>query len=302
MSRVLVTGASGFIGRRALAPLVEAGLEVHAVSRSAPPEDLAAAAEWHTADLLDPAAGPALLDRLRPERMLHLAWYAEHGRFWSSPENLRWVESSLGLLRAFEAAGGSRAVIAGSCAEYDWEGVDGPLAERSSPLRPATLYGTAKNALREVAEAWAPGAGVSLAWGRVFFLYGPGEHPDRLVASVARRLVAAEEAPTSEGSQRRDFMHVDDVAGAFAALTLSGVEGPVNIGTGEAVAVSEVVGAVARAAGRPDLVRAGALETRPGEPPLLVADATRLRSEVGFAPRVGLEEGVAGAVDWWRAR
>ena len=73
-----------------------------------------------------------------------------------------------------------------------------------------------------------------------------------------------------------------------------------NIGSGEPVTVREVVEAVAAAAGRPDLVRAGALPQREGEPPEIVADATRLHGEVGFAPRHPLAEGVEGTVAWWR--
>jgi nucleoside-diphosphate-sugar epimerase len=298
VSRVLVTGASGFIGHDAVAELARRGHEVHAVSSRAAGEG---DAEWHRADLLDPAARERLVEGVRPELLLHLAWYAEPGKYWTSSENVRWVEASLGLLRDFQAAGGRRAVMAGTCAEYDWS-APGVMSEAVSPVGPTTLYGHSKNALREVSQAFAGEAQLSFAWGRVFFLYGPREHPGRLVSSVARALVAGELAKTSEGSQVRDFMHVQDVAGAFASLLLSDVEGVVNVGSGEAVTVREVIEQIAAAAGRPDLVRAGALPQREGEPPEIVADAARLRDEVGFAPRHSLAEGLEGTVAWWRDR
>ena len=297
MSRVLVTGASGFIGRRTLAPLLAAGHEVHAVARTTVggPEGV----RWHAADLL---ASPAqVVEQVAPDVLLHLAWFAEHGRFWTAPENVRWVEASLALLRAFAGTGGRRAVVAGTCAEYDWTAGDAVLSEATTPLAPVTLYGASKRGLHEVARAHAAQAGYALAWGRVFFLYGPDEAPGRLFASVARALLAGERARTTAGTQVRDFLHADDVGAAFAALASSGVEGAVNVASGEGVALRDVVAQIAAAAGRPDLLDVGALAQRPGEPERLVADTARLRDEVGFRPARGLSEGIAAAVDELRA-
>jgi nucleoside-diphosphate-sugar epimerase len=305
--RVLLTGASGLIGSRAIAPLLAAGHEVHALARRARPADAPAGAIWHEVDLLDDRAVQPLVAQIAAERMLHLAWFTEHGRFWSAGENLDWVAASVRLLRAFAQAGGRRAAIAGPCAEYDWAQLDGPCRELdgaegpATRERPATLYGACKRATRLVCEAYAREAGVSLAWGRVFLLYGPGEDERRLVAQVARALLSGEQAPTSDGAQLRDFMHADDVAAGFAALLDSGVEGPVNVASGEAVSIADVLALIAHAAGRPELLRVGALPRREGEPELLVADVRRLREEVGFAPSVALEQGIAATVDAWRA-
>lgn len=297
MSRVLVTGASGFIGAHALAPLIAAGHEVHAVSTGGAPRDALPEVTWHTANLL--ADPESVVAEVEPERLLHLAWYAEHGKFWTSPENVRWVEASLALLRAFAAAGGERAVLAGTCAEYDWTAGDGVFAE-DAPLRPATLYGAAKRGLHEVAQALAAEAGFGLAWGRVFFLYGPGEDERRLVGAVASALARGQRAATGAGTQTRDFLHVADVGAAFAALVDSGVDGPVNVASGEGRTLREVIETLGAIAGRPDLLDIGALPARPDDPDVLVADATRLRDEVGFTPRFGLEDGLAETLAWWR--
>lgn len=299
--RVLVTGASGFIGRHALEPLVRRGLEVHAVtSRDAPPDaDAPADVTWHRADLLDPHAHASLLEAVAPADLLHLAWYAEHGRFWTSTENLRWSAATIALVQAFAESGGRRAVLAGSCAEYRW-GDPGPCVEGVTALEPATLYGTAKNATRALLEAAAQPLGIAFAWGRVFLLYGPDEAPGRLVASVARALVAGERAQTGDGTQVRDFLHVADVAGAFVALLESDVTGAVNIGSGEGRPMRDVIEAIGAAAGRPELLDIGGLPARPGDPPQLVASVARLRDEVGFVPAIGLEDGIARTVAWWR--
>jgi nucleoside-diphosphate-sugar epimerase len=297
MERVLITGASGFIGRCCLPGIAARAGLVHAVSRSGLP-GFPAPVRAHAVDLLDARAAAGLVAEVRPTHLLHLAWFAKHGQFWASPENLRWVEASLNLLRAFAAHGGRRVVIAGSCAEYDWTG-DGHCREGVTPLRPASLYGVCKDALRAVSEAYARTAGLSLAWGRVFFLYGPGEHPDRLVPSVIRSLLAGEPARCSDGTQRRDYLHVQDVAEAFVALLASDVTGPVNIGSGEGVPVAAIVRQIGASLKRPDLIRLGGLPARAGDPPLIEADTRRLREEVGWRPRLDLERGLTDAIRWW---
>jgi nucleoside-diphosphate-sugar epimerase len=289
--RALVTGAGGFIGRQALGALLDRGFEVHAADVAEAPAEAPAGVIWHRADLLDPAGPAGLLEAVAPTHLLHLAWYAVPGKFWTAPENLSWEQATLGLLRAFDG----RAVTAGTCAEYDWSGAES-LHEASTPLRPRSLYGATKQAVGAAAAALGHGHG------RVFFLYGPGEHPDRLVASVARALLAGEPAPVSHGEQVRDFLHVADVGGAFAALLDSDVAGPVNIGSGQGVPVRRVVEAIGAETGAAELIRWGEIPVGPDDPPRIVADVTRLSDEVGFAPRFGLEDGLRDTVSWWRER
>jgi nucleoside-diphosphate-sugar epimerase len=296
VSRVLVTGATGFVGRHLLAPLTEAGHEVHAVSTRPPTGE--AGVVWHRSDLL---AGAGVVDEVAPEVLIHLAWYVEPGRFWTAPENVYWVEATLALLRAFAATGGRRAVLAGTSAEYDWAGRYERCHEERTPRRPATLYGAAKDGLHQIAAAYAERMGFALAWGRIFFVYGPGEPGGRLVPSVGRAVLAGERVPTTAGEQVRDFMYVEDVARAFAAVADSDVTGPVNIASGEPLTVLEMVQSIAAAAGRPDLPQPGALPAREGDPSRLVADVGRLQDEVGFTPHTGVEEGVARTLDWLRA-
>lgn len=297
MSRVLVTGGSGFIGRHAVAALVEAGHEVHVVSRRPPSTRPPPGVIWHQSDLLlDPIGTVA---EVAPDRLLHLAWCTEPGRCWSSLENVLWVEATLALVRTFAAFGGTRAVFAGSCAEYEW-GPPGPCVERSTSLRPATLYGISKDATRAVVEAAATELDLSVAWGRVFFLYGPAEDRRRLVAAVAHGLATGERVATSAGTQRRDFLHVSDVGGAFAAILDADACGPINIGSGQAPPLRALIDTLGEVAGRPELLDVGALPQRPGDPEELLADNTRLRDEVGFRPRVRLSEGLATTFAWWR--
>lgn len=295
MTRLLITGATGFIGE----PAVRAArdhFEVHAAARGTPAKPQAA---FHRCDVLNVKGTARLIEAVRPTHLLHLAWIATPGVYWNSPENHRWVEASKHLLLTFARCGGVRAVVAGSCAEYDW-GAAGVCRERDTPTRPHTTYGRCKLELGQWAEAFGKARGVSVARARLFFLYGPREYPARLVPSVARALFAGAPAACSAGAQQRDFLHVEDAADALVALTRSDLTGPVNIGSGEAVAVRDVIAHVARACGRPELVNLGARETPANEPPLLVADVGRLRDELGWRSRTDLARGLRETANWWR--
>ncbi len=272
---------------------------MHAISTRSSPANVPGV-HWHRLDLLDGTGVDHLLSDVCPEYMLHLAWYVEHGRYWSAPENVLWAERSLHLIRAFVHSGGRRAVMLGTCAEYDWSSTGEPFEETTSVVAPATLYGVAKDSLHRLAAAYARSENVQLAWARLFFLYGPHEQAGRLVPSVVRSLLRGESVATTSGEQVRDFLHVDDVACALAALLESAVTGPVNIASGRGTRVRELVEEIARQIGAPELVRRGELPDRPDEPAVLVGNSSRLCDEVGYRMRVGLTDGVADTVRWWR--
>ena len=190
---------------------------------------------WHDVDLLDTQKTNELIATIHPTHLLHFAWYAKPGEYWDSTENVRWLEGSLHLLRVFQKAGGARVVMAGTCAEYDWK--FGYCSEYVTPLAPSSLYGTCKNAMQHLLKDFSRETNLSSAWGRIFFLYGPHENPNRLVSSVILNLIHNKMAPCSHGNQIRDFLHVKDVASAFVSLLMSNVDGPVNIASGKPIAI-----------------------------------------------------------------
>jgi nucleoside-diphosphate-sugar epimerase len=286
MKRLLFTGAAGFIGRRAIPHLLDLGYEVHAVDLR--PIDLPGCVT-HTANLLDAEVIRDVVGRIRPTHLLHLAWYVEHGQFWTSLDNCRWVEASIALLREFGANGGQRVVTSGTCAEY--EAGHALCIEAETPCRPATLYGASKHALSVLQAAMCRQMGVSSAWARVFFLYGPGEPDRKLISSVISSLLRGELAETTHGAQVRDFLHVEDVARALVAILDSGLEGAVNVGSGQPVTQRHVVETIGRLMERPELLRIGAIPAAGNEPERLVPDISRLRS-TGFTPRHTLESGL----------
>ena len=288
--RVIVTGAGGLLGGPAIAALRAAGFYVIAVSRSQP---IAMAHETVAADLLDPESRGAAIKAARATHLLHLAWHSGNEGRWTAPENQEWAHATKELGREFAAAGGRRAVFAGSCAEYDWSF---PVLSESTPLKPRTRYGEAKAEAGEWLIAQGPGLGLSVAWARIFFCFGPNEPQGRLLGDLVSGLFAGQLVECTDGLQERDFLHTSDVGRALTSVLAAERAGAVNIGSGIATPVRDVIRVTAELIGRPDLIRLGAKPRADDDPPKLVADIATLAS-TGFRPTFGIRDGLEDVVD-----
>lgn len=250
-----MTGAAGLLGRHAVRILTEQSARVIALDRVArgTPD-----VREIVADLFDRDAVARILDETAPTHLLHLAWCAEPQRFWTDPDNVRWIGASLDLANAFIAAGGRRIVGAGTCAEYLWDGR--PLGERSSALAPATLYGAAKAAVGVVLPQIAAASGASAAWARIFFLYGRGERPERFVSRALDALAGGPTLVLTDPDRTLDYVHAEDAARALVALLGREFSGAVNIGSGRGANSYEILAEIAAVTGRmpPHEVRRGA--------------------------------------------
>lgn len=297
MKRLLITGAGGFLGRHCLELLANGNHEVHAICRQSGIRPETKDVSWHECDLLSPGASTMLLSRLRPSHLLHLAWYAVPGKFWEAPENKLWIQASEELMRSFKENGGERFVGAGSCAEYGRHA--GECQESSTPLKPDSFYGECKVAFQKHLNQLSEQSGISFAWGRVFFLYGPFEAPSRVVPYVIRSLLSGRRALCSSGGQMLDFLHVRDVASAFVTLLGKDVRGPLNIGTGCPIQLRDVLLEIGRCTGATDFIQFGA---RPSPEPAehVWANIQRITSETSWRPSVSLERGIQETVDWWK--
>ncbi len=278
--------------------LIEQGYQVHACSwMDEPPESVSDNVTWHSCDLLNPGSQAELLEKVKPTHLLHLAWYTKHGLYWSSPENLRWVQASLALLNNFKKQCGQRIVIAGSCAEYDWE--YGFCSESLTPTKPHTLYGECKNSLRAICASYCKEMSLSWAWGRIFFAYGPYEAVGRLIPYTITSLLKDEKTECGNGTLVRDYLHVWDVASALVRILESDVVGPVNIASSEPVTIETIVGKIADLLGKRHLVEFGAYAKDVYEAPLIVGDTRKLRSAVGWKPDITLHYGLQTTIGWW---
>jgi nucleoside-diphosphate-sugar epimerase len=293
MQKVLVTGVSGFIGTPTARELARRGLDVVGVCRRA---DFALeGARVRRADLLDRAQIDALIEEERPDALLHLAWIATPGVYRDAPQNIAWAREGLYLLERFATRGGTRAVMAGTCFEYD--GTCGFLREDITPERPDTLYGCAKLSLSVLARAYARQIGLPLAWARLFYLLGERESAERAVPYAIRAGLRGEAIRCRSPDALRDYMPEREAARALCDVLASGICGAVNIASGGAPSMGEIFSFIAEETGA--RVRFG---EEPARPAAVIGDARRLREEAGFVPRETWRETVRRCVGWWETR
>jgi nucleoside-diphosphate-sugar epimerase len=287
MNRCLVTGGSGFIGLRVVRLLAKAGYEVHAISRNRPVPE---AFRSYTLDLLDETVAGDIIDTVRPRTLFPFAWATEHGRFWTDASNDRWKDATMRLVERFLQIGGEVVVGVGTCAEYLWDG--SVCREYSTPLRPATPYGASKMALSQAIESACARYDARNAWGRVFFAYGSGEPPTKLLPSLVRAAKNGEPLAVKQPYRRLDFIHADDVARAFVTLAASEGRGAFNIACGVGVALEQLAVAVGVAVEEEPSIQC---ETPASRDPDVVADISRI-SALGWRPEVSLSQGIRESI------
>ena len=296
--RLLVTGASGLIGRHVIALATRTnGIELIATSRSRPSE-LPNGVAFAAADLSSPAEAAALVRGQRPTHIVHTAWETRHPTYWQDPVNFQWAEAAGAMADAFGDVGGLRFVQLGSCAEYDWS--HETCVEGETPDVPATPYGQAKLEAFRMIQAAARDRFETVE-ARIFWVFGPGENPSRLIPLICRTYLAGEVPDLGSGRQKRDLLFAEDAASAILALaTTAGLEGVVNIATGEEIELAQVATELARLTGVSE-TGLGRRGDRPDDPEILIASADRIRS-TGWEPKHSLAEGLAKTLDWWRER
>ena len=294
--RLLVTGASGLIGRHVIALAARDGIDVIATSRSCPvglPQRVAFVA----ADLSVPAEAASLVRSQAPTHIVHTSWETKHPTYWEDPANMDWAKAAGAMAEAFGEVGGQRFVQLGSCAEYDWS--NEICIEGETPDVPVTLYGRAKLEAFQLIQAAAANRFEAVE-GRIFWVFGPGENPSRLIPLICQTYLAGNVPDLGSGRQKRDLLFVEDAASAILRLAMTpGVEGVVNIAAGEEVELSRVAIEVARLTRRSD-TGLGRRFDRSDDPEKLIASADRIRS-TGWKPKHSLAEGLAKTLDWWRA-
>lgn len=303
MGAVLVTGGTGFIGRRLVRSLIAAGAEVLLLQRRA--GDTPAGANVLLAPEFTPERIANAVTGRRLSTVYHLAAYgvAPQDRDPALTIQIN-LGATLALVEEAARCGASAMVVAGSVFEYAAPEGSGLLAE-NSPLETTKIYGATKAAAGIAANALALARGLPLAHARLFHVYGPGEAPHRLLPSLLRGFRAGQRIALSPGLQTRDFLYVDDAVEAMQAiakgLLCDGVEasGIFNVATGSATTVRDFAEAAARAASfNPELLGFGEIPTRPGDAEWLVGSPRRMLERFSWQPRFGVDAGVAAA---WQA-
>jgi nucleoside-diphosphate-sugar epimerase len=267
---VLVTGATGFVGRQVLRRFAEIGVPVRIVARSDAfelPTGLSLESLVKTSDLFSETEEWWTRASQGVDVAVHLAWYAEPGSYQLSERNIDCLRGTLTMARGFVAGGGKRFVGIGTCAEYDLGGGDVSVA---TSLKPQTPYAGAKAATFLALSSWLQTMNVDFAWCRLFYLYGEGEDGRRLVPYIRSRLAAAEAAELTHGNQVRDFLDVRDAGRMIADVALSRVIGPYNVCSGTPLTVRALAERLGDEYGRRDLLKFGARAENSFDPPRVV--------------------------------
>lgn len=287
--RVLVTGATGLIGKELVNPLHEAGFDVYAITIDEHNPDNGI--HWIKGSLFDEQFVNDSVAKVRPTHLLNMAW-ATTGDYLASDVNYRFLQAGITLARAFVGNGGKRAVYAGTCFEYKFK--DTPLKE-SDELEPEKFtYTFCKDALRRIVSRYFALHGVSFGYGRIFYVYGRGENVARLTGMVIDKLFKNERVVVNSGPLIKDYMYSRDIAGAFSAFLASEILGCVNICSGKGISIRDFVLSIAREMAKEHLI--DFCDNCNNQPQKIVGVADRLIKEVGYTPQWSLTDAVAEIV------
>jgi UDP-glucose 4-epimerase len=306
--RVLVTGASGFIGSHLAKRLVRDGAEVHALTSavsSVYPTRLLDARDdltLHGGSLSDRSAMDSLVRRVRPEVVFHLGAYTHVGTSWQRVDECVQtnVQGTVNLLQALAGTDYERFVYTGTSEIYG--DIEVPFRE-DAPVNPISPYSVSKYAGERYCRMFHQGHGWPLVMLRPFNAYGPAQSPDRIIPEIIVRAARGQELKITTGRQTREFNFVDDLVDGFVlAGTVPGIEGRViNLGGGEEIAIRDLATLVLDLMGNPIDVQIGALPDRPTEIWRMFCDNGRARELLGWAPGHTLAEGLDKTIAWYRA-
>jgi len=299
--KVLLTGASGFIGSHVAKELVRDGCQVTAIMQPGTDawrfQDIESQIRQIECDLTEYDQVTEILDQHAFDLCIHPAWYAVPGKYPHSNENMASMGATVHLFFRLSERGCKRFVGIGSCFEYDH--TLGTLSEDSA-MDPKTLYEVCKLATKGGLEEVAKSSPTEFAWVRLFYQYGPYEDERRLVPWIICSLLRNERAKSTKGEQVRDFMHVEDVASSIWAVAKSNLTGAVNSGCGKPVAIADIVTTIGQLLDRSDLLDIGAMPYREGETMLVASDNRKLVEGTGWRPKYDLRSGLEHTIAWWR--
>jgi nucleoside-diphosphate-sugar epimerase len=305
--RILVTGASGFIGSHLSRRLVGEGAQVHALTSNVSSVypgrllDLRDRISLHEASLTDRGALEQVAAKIRPEYVLHLGAYTHVGKSWQRVDECIQanVQGTVNLLMALAPYGYERFVNMGTSEIYG--DVEVPFRE-DGPVHPISPYSVSKQAAEQYCQLFFEARGWPIVRVRPFNAYGPAQSPDRVIPEIVARGLQGQPIRMTRGLQTREFNYVEDLAEGFVRLlTTPGIEGELfNLGCGDEVTMRDLATQILALLGDPVEVEFGALPERPTEIRRMYADSTKARRLLGWAPRTSLTEGLTRTIDWFR--
>lgn len=297
MRKILLTGASGFIGKQVLNNLLERGYSVTAINFKNKIDTKHPNLNVFSLDLLNYSNIKKLIENEKFTDLLHFAWYGD-SKCHTHNINLDWNSASLYLLKLFAENDGKQVLMAGSVSEYDFK--YGYLTEDISPITNSTLYGKAKSTLYTLAEAYCKQNNINFKWARIFNLYGQNERPQRLMPSVINSCLRGEDVIVSDCLKFQDYLHVKDVASGIISIFESDMTGAVNVCSAKPVQLRNIVNKIAELTNFQGNICWGAIPSAFGDD-IVVGNNDKLKS-TGWVQKYSLEEGLSETINWWKEK
>jgi nucleoside-diphosphate-sugar epimerase len=296
-NKILITGASGFIGRHVLNAIIQNPIyEVHCIIHQKSILESRGNLYFHYFDMLDFSQRAnerleELLKIIQPYSCMHLAWYTGHKDYLISELNKKWEKASIRLIELFYKSGGIRFISTGTCIEYDLN-QEGLHCEELTPLYPQTLYAESKMNVLNFLKQLNTIHPINFLWARIYFVYGPGEQNTRLVPYIINSLQKNQYAEPNNGKAYRDYIYVKDLAKQLIALLESDALGIINTGSGKPTRVQDIFNTIGRISNKEQLIIQD-YKNLPSEVPMIIApDLTLFNLYVTQFNYMSLEEGL----------
>lgn len=283
--KVLVTGATGLIGKELIKPLQEAGFNIYAITIDDNNPDNGV--NWIKGSLFDEKFIADTMEKVKPEYLLNMAW-ATTGDYLKSDINYKFLNAGINLLKYFKDNAGKRVIYAGTCFEYKFK--DEPLKEADELETEKTVYTFAKNKLHEIAEYFCKMHNISFGYGRIFYVYGRNEDKTRLTGMIIDKLSRNEKVIIKSGKLIKDYMYTKDIASAFVKFLDSSVEGVVNICMGDAISIKDFALTIGKIMSKEDLIIFK--DEQSNQPPIIVGDNSRLLNEVKYEIKYNIQNAI----------
>ncbi len=302
MKRVLVTGATGFIGSNLVRRLLHDGSEVHVLIRNDHItwrlRDIESDLRVHLGDVEDEDAVGEALSVAHPDWIFHLA---AHGAYSSQTDQKRMVLTNVvgtvTLLESCLRAGFEAFVSAGSSSEY---GFKDHAPTEDEALEPNSHYAVTKASASLYCAYTGRSRDVHVTTLRLYSAYGPYEDPNRLIPALAMAGLEHRLPPLVDPDVARDFVYIDDVVEAFVlAAARCRTPGAIyNVGTGRQMRLRDVVDVVRRLTATEEVPKWGSMSNRTWDTSVWVANPARIRRELGWSPKYTFEKGFSAFVSW----